>query len=313
MRKSERIYDMMVYLNGKKYFNLKDLIHKYNISKSTALRDIQSLEEIGIPIYSEKGRHGKYVILDNKLLSPIVFTIDEMYALYFSMLTLDDYQTTPFQLNFTTLKQKFQKCLSEKYMDALSKMETILRLHVSKQPNISPFLKNILEAAMYEDVCRVTYKKQDIETCYIVQFYDMRSKYGQWYTTALNYETGNRQVFRCDKIMALEVTHAYQPQPLHALQSYSHTIYKQRGATAFSVNITLKGVDLFYKENYPSMKLFCENGQYRIEGFYNKDEEDFIAKYFTMYGDTITHIEPTALKNLIVNRMALLVNHFKTL
>lgn len=58
MKKSERLIDMMVYLNDKKSFNLKDIMDRYTISKSTALRDIQSLEEIGMPIYSNSGRNG---------------------------------------------------------------------------------------------------------------------------------------------------------------------------------------------------------------------------------------------------------------
>lgn len=69
-------------------------MERYSISKSTALRDVQSLEEIGMPIYSKAGRNGYYGILPNRLLSPIVFTIDEVHALYFSMQTLNAYQST---------------------------------------------------------------------------------------------------------------------------------------------------------------------------------------------------------------------------
>lgn len=38
-------------------------MQEYGISKSTAIRDIQSLEEIGMPIFSETGRNGRYGIL----------------------------------------------------------------------------------------------------------------------------------------------------------------------------------------------------------------------------------------------------------
>ncbi|MCC2461088.1 HTH domain-containing protein, partial [Bacillus mobilis] len=55
MKKTERINDMLIFLNNKRHFNLKDLMVRYAISKSTALRDIQSLEEIGVPLYSELG------------------------------------------------------------------------------------------------------------------------------------------------------------------------------------------------------------------------------------------------------------------
>ena len=56
MKKSERINDMMMYLNNKETFNLKDIMEKYSISKNTALRDIRSLEEIGMPIIDYTGK-----------------------------------------------------------------------------------------------------------------------------------------------------------------------------------------------------------------------------------------------------------------
>ncbi len=105
MRKSTRLNDMMIFLSDKSFFNLKDIMQEYGISKSTAIRDIQSLEEIGMPIFSETGRNGRYGILKNRLLSPIIFTVDEMYALYFAMLTLNAYESTPFHLSIEKLKK----------------------------------------------------------------------------------------------------------------------------------------------------------------------------------------------------------------
>ena len=72
--KIERINDMLIFLNNKRYFNLKDLMARYDISKSTALRDIQSLEEIGVPIYSELGRNGSYKIIEKCVIMPIYFS-----------------------------------------------------------------------------------------------------------------------------------------------------------------------------------------------------------------------------------------------
>ena len=83
MKKSERLNDMMMFLNNKNSFNIKDIMERYHISRSSAIRDIKSLEELGMPIYSKSGRNGSYKILPNRLLSPIVFTIDEVYSLYF--------------------------------------------------------------------------------------------------------------------------------------------------------------------------------------------------------------------------------------
>ena len=148
---------MMIFLNDKSFFNLKDIMQEYGISKSTAIRDIQSLEEIGMPIFSETGRNGRYGILKNRLLSPIIFTVDEMYALYFAMLTLNAYESTPFHLSIEKLKIKFETCLSDELINTINKMEHTLSLEGTKHYNSSPLLKDILEMAVKDTAVSYTH------------------------------------------------------------------------------------------------------------------------------------------------------------
>lgn len=313
MGKSERLNDMMIYLNNLNHFNLKDIMQKYNISKSTALRDIQSLEEIGMPIFSEVGRNGRYGILKNRLLSPIVFTIDEMYALYFAMITLNAYESTPFHLSMATLKQKFEACISTEHINTIHKMEQILSFETSKHHNSSPFLKDILKLAVEETVCKLIYNKRGTRKQFSVQFFDISATYGQWYVTAFNFNTNKVQVFRCDKIISISEDKSYSPKSIEELISSSANVFKHEGATNFEVSILQNGVDLFYKEHYPSMQLFIEGQQYVIRGFYNKGEEDFIANYFLAYTNNITSIEPQKLKMLLQDKIVQLEKHYSML
>ena len=94
----------------------------------------------------------------------------------------------------------------------------------------------------------------------------------------------------------------YIPKPRQELLNYSTNIFKSENATDFEVQISDKGADLFYKENYPSMELVKCNGQYKIKGFYNVGEERFIADYFLSYGKLINSIYPEQLKTLVLER-----------
>lgn len=310
MKKSERLNDMMLYINHKKSFNLKDIMDKYSISKSTAIRDIQSLEEIGMPIYSQPGRNGYYGVIPNRLLSPIVFTVDEVYSLYFSMLTLRSYETTPFHFSIEKLKKKFEGCLSNEKINMLYKMEEIFSLGSIKHNNECVFLKDIVYSAIEERVCEILYRKQDLEKKYIVQFFDISSSFGQWYGTAYDFESRRTKVFRCDKILSLEEINYYEPKALDDLKKPAEEVFKNESSTEFKVVITKKGVDVFHKEHYPSMKLYFEEGEYFIEGFYNKGEENFISNYLISYGENIKVIEPVTLKNLIIEKLDNLKNYF---
>ena len=93
-----------------------------------------------------------------------------------------------------------------------------------------------------------------------------------------------------------------------------HSCYKNykgrckhiEGGSAYSlVRFHVKflfGKDLFYKENYPSMRINVDGEKIFIEGFYNKGEEKFIADYFLKYGKNLISVEPIELKKLITDR-----------
>ena len=313
MRKSERLHDMMIYLNGKNSFNLKDIIKKYHISKSTALRDIQSLESIGMPIYSQQGRNGYYGILPNRLLSPIVFTVDEMYALYFAMLTLRDYQTTPFHFSVTALKNKFEMCLSDEKKNQLRKMESILRMGGIKHFNESKYLKDILSFSIENRVCEIEYTKNSTPLTYYVQFFNISSSFGQWYTTTFNFESEKPIVFRCDKISSIKECTNYVAKDLSEFDTSGFALFKSTDAIDFRVEITRKGVDQFYKENYPSMKLEKIDNRFYINGYYNPGEESFISKYLISYGKQIISVSPEKLNGSIQNTLRELTSHYQSI
>lgn len=309
MRKSERLNDLLLYLSSKNTFHLKDLMERYGISRSSAIRDIRSLEQIGMPIYSQPGRNGAYKLLPNRLLSPIIFTVDEVYSLYFSMLTLQAYQSTPFHLNINGLKSKFESCLSQVHISALHKMEQVFRLGTVYHPNESPYLKEILCSAMEEQPCQIEYKKHGLKK-YIVQFFDISSAYGQWYGTAYNFEMQKTQVFRCDKIQSFSPSTQFKGKKLSAFQKPAEELYKEKDAVEFEVQISEKALDLFYKEHYPSMQLCTEENQHFIRGFYNHGEEKFIADYFIRFSFSILSVKPAALKENISKRLNELASYY---
>ncbi|HCR9862204.1 YafY family protein [Listeria monocytogenes] len=313
MKKSERLNDMMLFLNDKNVFQLSDIMTKYDISRSTAIRDVKSLEEIGMPIYSERGRNGHYQVLRNRLLSRIVFNIDEVFALYFSMLTLKAYETTPFHLSVEKLKTKFERCLSAEKIEMLRKTEEVFSLGYIKHNNQCEFLDVILQFTMEEKVCQINYDKKGIEKTYVVQFYNISSAYGQWYVTSYNFETKRMQVFRCDRILELEENHAFEAKKLTDLKSETDYLYKKKDAINFEVEIASNGVDLFFKENYPSMKLNQEQGRNVIRGFYNRGEEPFIINYLLGFGDKINMVQPDSLKEMLLNELKSLQNHLQKL
>ncbi|AZK45366.1 helix-turn-helix transcriptional regulator [Paenibacillus lentus] len=312
MKKSERLNDMIRYLNGREYFNLSDLMDRYHISKSTALRDISSLEQLGMPIFSEHGRHGRYGLLKNRLLSPIIFTMDEVYALYFAMLTLEAYQSTPFHLSVNQLHEKFKNCLSPKQIEQIHNMRKILQFEMYPHSHVSRFLDRIMHSILHESSCKIQYLKNKQTTSYDVQFFKISARFGQWYASGIELHTQQFRVFRCDRVTSIEEVEAKSPCSIDELLQRSLEIYQSKDSIGFEVEILEQAKDIFHKEHYPSMTM--ESGDTAIiSGFYNPGEEDFIADYLMRYGCSVVSVKPESLKRLIQNRAERLLHHYQKL
>ena len=63
----------------------RQLAGKYEVSTRTIERDVLALQDAGVPIYAQAGRHGGYVIDKTLTLPPINFTAAEMVAVAVSL------------------------------------------------------------------------------------------------------------------------------------------------------------------------------------------------------------------------------------
>lgn len=312
MNKAERMQDMIRYLSDRHSFNLSDLMNKYGISKSTALRDIASLEAMGMPLYAMHGRHGRYELLPNRLLSPILFTLDEIYALYFAMLTLNDFQSTPFHIRMQQLQDKFERCLSPKQLSRIRRMQNMVQFTGCTHPNISRYLPELLESILDNQTCAVIYLKDNRPVHYTVQFFGISSRFGQWYAKGHLPDCDSFQIFRCDKIIELHRMNSSPRRLAQDLHQQYLSLYEGENPIIFEVEIDEKGIDLFYKESYPSMKLTA-GSRILIQGAYPPEDEAFIARYFIQYGGWVRAVKPRSLQQAMNEHIHTLARHYEAL
>lgn len=82
MSKSKRLLDLMMTVNRRRKFTVRELADEFGVSTRTILRDLQELGELGVPLYSEVGPHGGYQVLNERILPPIAFTEAEAVAIF---------------------------------------------------------------------------------------------------------------------------------------------------------------------------------------------------------------------------------------
>ncbi|MGE8203637.1 helix-turn-helix transcriptional regulator [Heyndrickxia sp. NPDC080065] len=298
MKKSERLNQMLRYINQKQRFTLRDLMDEFQISKRTALRDITSLEEIGAPIYAEYGRNGGYRLLNQMQLPPISFNSQEIYALYFAMQALRSFSNLPFQVSFRSIHEKFINELSDSQRQDIERMQNRVSFRHTEQTKDSAHLEILLIAAVKNIVLKIDYQKTHQKSTRNIQPISIYSMKGYWYCQAYDMSKKAYRVFRCDRITSAEITDI---QPLEDLNEINiqnaHSLWKpSEQAVPFKCLIGQAGVDQFQQEHYPSMKLIHETETTYIVGWYEPNEVDFIIKYLAGFERSIKVIEPIILK-----------------
>ena len=294
MKKSERLNSILRFLSDKQQFHISDLMSEYGISKSTALRDIASLEELGLALYSEPGRYGRYVLLNNKVLPAIRFTQEELFVLYLSLMTMKGYQTLPFSVEFSHIRQKFLDNVSAWSRKEFEKLEDIITFENAYHPYKSAFLKEIIYSILENNVVLIRYKDKD----YHIQFYQVSTSFNQWYGCGIDRNAETYKVFRCDKITSFKQTDCYRPLNREQLKSFIPDFTGRKNHFCAQIDPLL--ADVYYKENYPTIQLVKENDSHYLKGSYDDGELPFILRYLSRYSEGIVSLEPERLKKELI-------------
>lgn len=202
MSKSKRLLDLMMTVNRKRKFTVKELAYEFNVSSRTILRDLQELGELGVPLYSEVGPHGGYQVLNERILPPIAFTEEEAVAIFFASHALRHYKYLPFKEESLAALHKFYNYMSGDVRDRIDEMKNRIDFLTPARQAEFPYLSLLLEAATGQKVLLIDYESKGQRKARWIQPVGIYAHNGLWYCPAYCFLRGDIRVFRCDRIQS---------------------------------------------------------------------------------------------------------------
>jgi predicted DNA-binding transcriptional regulator YafY len=214
MSKSRRLLELMMAVNRKRRFKVRELAEEFGVSTRTMLRDLQTLGELGVPLYSETGPHGGYQVLRERVLAPIAFTEGEAAAVFFAIHALSHYAALPFEAESASAERKFYLNMPGDIRERIDGMKDRVDFLTPRRRADAPWLGLLLDAAVRGQALRIEYGAKDgaVETRRIRPA-TLHADDGFWYCTAFCHEREGYRVFRCDRIRHAEPDGA-DPEPL---------------------------------------------------------------------------------------------------
>ncbi len=300
MKKAERLQQMQRYVYRQRRFTLAELMEQFHISRRTAIRDVEALEEIGVPLYAEHGRYGGYRLLDTATLPPISFTAREVLALYFSMQALESFSGAAFGVSFDSINAKFLDIASPQQQKQIEQFRDRVAFYHHMEAEPGQCLEELLLAAADQRIVQISYPSSSYVSERRIQPFAVYVMEGYWYCRSYDMDIQQYRVFRCDRIQSIR---RVEEQPELAFTDIDlHSAPTLRQPTPAAIHFHCKLPDLtderrVYARLLPSMKLVHTGKVWQLEGSYEPEEIDFMLSYLTGLGTTLSQIEPVELKD----------------
>ncbi|TDK57323.1 HTH domain-containing protein [Bacillus salipaludis] len=208
MKKVERINIIMRYINNRAHFTITEIMREFNISRSTAIRDIREIEAMGMPLVAEVGRDGGYFVMNNSVLPTVRFTDNEVKALFIAFMATRN-QQLPYLKSRQSLAEKLLGLISENQQDDLVHLNQILLFEGTNPNNPDlleltdlphPMLEKLIQLLLLDRYLEITIKEEKIIKSYPIYLLNLYREKSLWLIEAFDLNDEKKQVFSVDNL-----------------------------------------------------------------------------------------------------------------
>ncbi|MEE3946572.1 helix-turn-helix transcriptional regulator [Bacillus wiedmannii] len=215
MKKVERINTIMRYINNRSHFTITEIMREFNISRSTAIRDIRDIRDIeamGMPLVAEVGRTGGYFVMHNSILPVVRFTDNEVKALFIAFMATRN-QQLPYLKSRQSLAEKLLGLISETQQDDLVLLNQLLLfegtnphnpdlLELSDLPH--PMLEKLIQILLLDSHLLITTKEEKEIKSYPIYLLHLYQEKSHWIIEGFDLKEEKKMMFPVDDLINIE-------------------------------------------------------------------------------------------------------------
>jgi predicted DNA-binding transcriptional regulator YafY len=200
-----RLITLLMLLQREPNQKAADLAKQLNVSVRSLHRYIGMLDEMGIPVYSERGPYGGFALVRGYKMPPLVFTPAEAVAVY---------------LGASLVREMWGKLYQDAAQGALAKLDNVLpeeqrheiawarrtlvvdRMHRARLDDFAPVLEKLRRAIREQRVVVMTHRKPMERAAQTreVEPYALVHRSGWWYVVGHCRLRNALRSFRVDRI-----------------------------------------------------------------------------------------------------------------
>ncbi|GCE31942.1 hypothetical protein KDA_74260 [Dictyobacter alpinus] len=210
MNRMDRLTAMVLLLQGGPR-TAGDLAQRFEVSRRTVFRDIESLCQMGIPIVATAGPRGGYALMPDYSLSPLQLTVSESFLLRLALSSVAQLADTPFKQERESLLAKMAAIMPTRHADKAEQLLRTIQLEVPQRHYETPFIEHLIAAAQERAWLTVEYRSGQRTSRQTLRPLRLSSSGGFWYCRAYSHERQEERIYRVDRFLSVSPTDTPEP------------------------------------------------------------------------------------------------------
>lgn len=264
MKKIERINIIMRYINNRAHFTISELMREFEISRSTAIRDIREIEAMGVPLVAEVGRDGGYFVMHNSVLPVVRFTDNEVKALFIAFMATRN-QQLPYLKSRQSIAEKLLGLISETQQDDLVLLNQILLfegtnphnpdiLNLSDLPH--PILEKLIQILILDRYLLISINEGMIIKSYSIYLLHLYHENSFWLIEGFDLKEEKKYIFSVDELSDVKPYSAKKRLSEHKI---SEKLSKQEDVINLILELGPKAIAQFKKYHPLKVSIYYTN------------------------------------------------------
>lgn len=296
-----RLISIIFILQSKPSVKAAELAEELGVSERTIHRYMGMLDELGIPIYSERGPYGGFSLVRGYKLPPLIFTAEEATVLYLGANLIKEVWGKSYREAACAATAKLDNVLPHELLQQVSRAQEVLVVTGLHRFDYSPWehflddLRRCIEDRrrvhlVYHALSRQETTEREVDP------YALVHQWGVWYLAGHCHLRGEMRTFRVDRIQALTPlgTAFVRPADFSVMEYMAQSFEPPEPVYEIEVRFD-PPVAAFVKEEHADWQSLTENPDGSVTVAFMSSELDWPASFVLRYGKEATVIRPPEL------------------
>lgn len=304
MNKSQKLIELLRYVNMKKEFTAQDVAKEFHISVRTVHRYLLELSDLGVYFFTEQGKNGGYRLISSRILPPVNFTEDEALSIFFAFQSLADYSDIPFEVDIHTVSKKLYNNLPIELQDTVDRMKSVLALRNPRRNTSNQYLKQLLFVVGSKEIIEIKYLKKTQQKKYSIVPICIYSNNGCWYVPSYDLDSCQIKHYRVDRILSLLNTGKKMTECRYTMKDCFNQ-YQIMNPLHLYVKLDEQGIQECLNNLYigKDIKLNTSDGTGYIDEIVDKRDIKYLGDFFLRLGRSAEVLEPPDIREYISEKV----------